>query len=77
MMLNMFRKVSFFFFHADFYPNTSLLSNIVPTHTQVHTHTHTHTQVHTHTDFPKTLHPSSSVTMSQHTLNIKKGLLNP
>ena len=52
MMLNMFRKVSFFFFHADFYPNTSLLSNIVPTHTQVHTHTHTHTGTHTHR-FPK------------------------
>ena len=77
MMLNMFRKVSFFFFCRQVSIPTRPCFQTLSLHTHRYTHTHTHTQVHTHTDFPKTLHPSSSVTMSQHTLNIKKGLLNP
>ena len=67
MMLNMFRKVSFFFFSGRFLSQHILAFKHCP---------YTHTQVHTHR-FPKDLHPSSSVAMSQHTLNIKKGLLNP
>ena len=71
MMLNMFRKVSFFFFfffQEGFYPNTSLLSNIVPTHT----HRYTHTQI---SQGPFILLPL--LQCHSHTLNIKKGLLNP
>ena len=78
-MLNIFRKVFFFFFQEGFYPNTSLLSNIVPTHTHTGTDTHTHTQRYTHTHrFPKD--PSSSFlccNVTTHCEHIKKGLLNP
>ena len=46
MMLNMFRKVSFFFFSGRFLSQHILAFKHCPyTHTQVHTHTGTHTQI--------------------------------
>ena len=72
-MLNIFRKVFFFFFPGRF------LSQHIPafkhcpyTHTHRYRHTHTQRYTHTHTDFPKTLHPPSSVAMSQHTVNTSR-----
>ena len=53
MMLNMFRKVSFFFFSCRFLSQHVLAFKHCPyTHTGTHTHTHTHTGTHTHR-FPK------------------------
>ena len=51
MMLNMFRKVSFFFFMQISIPTRPCFQTL-SLHTHRYTHTHTHTGTHTHR-FPK------------------------